>query len=804
MTETLFPVALYDSGYLDLVSIIPPGATLTPGSKIQASSLGKVPGRQLANGTWGGYSWRTFDASRADVERWALHGANIGLRADRTPGLDIDSTDPALAATVHDWATAILGPAPCRVGRDPKRLLVYRLADDAPPISRMRLWAERDGQSHLIELLGKGQQYLVYGTHPVTLRPYAWPDGPPGPYAQLSAITPDRAAGLFWDLQRMLEEIGYAVHREGDGQPRERGTAIQDDLVAPSTDLLAAAVSVIPNDDAHFPGREEYIRVGYAIRAAAGDKLEEGFEIFAEWAGRHAADARVAGNPETWRADWRRMHAPYAVGWGWIRDTARGFGWTDAPEVFDVLVDVPPPPVALPAAAPLRVRLSDRWLAERVVQTAGDRVRFVPALSQWLTWDGHRWRRDSLLYAQRVAADVLHGVVREEIAAAGPGGVTTTFTNQMKDLESTNRLLNVLKQVRADRTIAVEPGSLDTDPWVLNTPAGVVDLRTGAVAPGTPELLLTRSTGVGPAPGAMAVWTRYLGEATGGDAGLVAYMQRLGGYCLTGNTSEQMLAFVWGPGRSGKGTFLTTLREILGDYATVANMDLFHARTGGFEKHSTDLADLAGARLVLSSETQDGQRWDEQRIKAMTGGDAIKARFMRQDNFVFVPAFKLFFIGNYQPTIRGADSAMMRRMHMIPFPHRVPEDKKDLHLQERLRAEYPAILAWMIEGCLQWQQGGLRPPACVVDSTATYFEEEDAVGRWLAERCERGAGVTRSKRLYQDWKEWAQENGEFVGSHKRLSQMLKTRGVEATFESGTRLASFRGVTLRPSEWEASL
>jgi putative DNA primase/helicase len=285
-------------------------------------------------------------------------------------------------------------------------------------------------------------------------------------------------------------------------------------------------------------------------------------------------------------------------------------------------------------------------------------------------------------------------------------------------------------------------------------------------------------------------WTRFLREATGADASLSAYLQRAAGYVLTGKTSEQVLFFVWGPGGTGKSLFLTTLQEAMGDYARPAAMDTFTASHS--EKHPADLAALMGARLVTASETQAGRRWDEAKLKSITGGDRIAARFMRQDFFHYLPTFKLLFTGNHKPEIRDIDAAMRRRIHLVPFIH--PPAVVDRTLPAKLKAELPGILAWMLEGCRQWQAEGLAMPPVVAASTEEYFSEQDAIGRWVKEQCDVGPEYqATTQELYQAFREWANRNGEWVGTAQRLAAALVLQRFEKWREPATRRHGFQGI-----------
>jgi putative DNA primase/helicase len=267
------------------------------------------------------------------------------------------------------------------------------------------------------------------------------------------------------------------------------------------------------------------------------------------------------------------------------------------------------------------------------------------------------------------------------------------------------------------------------------------------------------------------------------------------GYALTGSTREHALFFLYGTGANGKSVFVNTLATILGDYATNAPMDTFmETRT---DRHPTDMAGLRGARFVAAIETEQGRRWAESKVKNLTGGDKIAARFMRQDFFEFFPQFKLFVAGNHKPAIRNIDEAMKRRLHLIPFTITVPPEKRDKHLQQKLLAERDGILAWAVQGCLEWQRiGRLDPPKQVLDATEEYFEAEDALGRWLEERCVSEPNAkSLTAELFTDWKQWADSAGEFIGSQKRFSDLLLSRGIEK-WRNTTGLRGFRGLGLK--------
>jgi len=211
------------------------------------------------------------------------------------------------------------------------------------------------------------------------------------------------------------------------------------------------------------------------------------------------------------------------------------------------------------------------------------------------------------------------------------------------------------------------------------------------------------------------------------------------------------------------------------------------------ERHATELAGLQGARLVTASETEAGKRWDEPKLKRMTGGDPITARYMRQDFFTYTPQFKLIFIGNHKPEIRNLDKAMRRRTHLVPFL--VTPKVIDRELGRKIRSEWPAILAWMIEGCLEWQRVGLAPPQVVVDATEEYFSESDPVAQWLAENTAPSEEWIELVDLFENWKEWSNRRGEYVGRLQRLGQVLRSKGFNKRQSPSNRRVEFQGLQI---------
>ena len=302
-----------------------------------------------------------------------------------------------------------------------------------------------------------------------------------------------------------------------------------------------------------------------------------------------------------------------------------------------------------------------------------------------------------------------------------------------------------------------------------------VDLRTGEQYPPRPEDYCTKIAPVAPG-GDCPLWHAFLARVTDDDTDLQAYLARVCGYWLTGHTHEHALFFLYGTGANGKSVFIETVAGFMGDYAITAPIETFLAAHG--DRHPTELAALRGARLVVAHETESGRHWNEGRIKQLTAGDTVAARFMRQDFFTFKPTLKICIVGNHKPSLRTVDEAIRRRFHLIPFRVTIPPEERDQHLSEKLKAEWPGILQWAVEGCLEWRETGLSQPPAVQEATDEYLAAEDTFAAWLEECTEPAAewAFETSADLFASWKTWADKAGEQAMSRKRFAEILQSRG----------------------------
>jgi len=386
----------------------------------------------------------------------------------------------------------------------------------------------------------------------------------------------------------------------------------------------------------------------------------------------------------------------------------------------------------------------------------GDELRFVSFWGKWLMWTAEKWQVEKTL----AAFDQARKICRDHFIAASLRAKTVAAVELL---------------ARSDRRLAATTDQWDADPWLFNTPAGTVELMTGNLREHRPQDYITKIAGCAPGREGCPMFFQFLNKIFNGDQDLIDYLQKFFGYILTGLTTEHAMLFFHGAGANGKSVLVSTIAGILGEYHRVAPIDTFTAT--GFSRHSTDLAGLMCARLVTAHETEEGAKWAEAKLKALTGGDMITAQFMRQDYFDYVPAFKLVITGNHKPGLQSVDEATRRRLNLIPFNVTIPKADRDQSLAEKLKAEWPGILTWMIDGCLLWQkEGGLHPPQAVIAATDEYLESEDAMATWINERCElKESYYDTAAELFKSWKAWAELMRETVGSAKGFSNKLQAR-----------------------------
>jgi P4 family phage/plasmid primase-like protien len=411
---------------------------------------------------------------------------------------------------------------------------------------------------------------------------------------------------------------------------------------------------------------------------------------------------------------------------------------------------------------------SEQALADALAQRATGVLRWTPGLD-WMVNKGTHWERDALLHRFTVAREVC----RDAAADAGK------LASRICSASTASSILNLARSAHGVVTAVEE---WDKHTMILNTPVDAIDLTTGQ-AVSRDGLLFTQVAGVAPEKMATPIWDKFIHEVFGGDLEMVEFMQRMGGYCLSGSVIEQKLFFLHGAGANGKSVFLEVLRALCGKYGH--NLPSEALMTSRNEGHATTYAALHSKRLAISSEIEESAHWAESKIKSLTGDKTMTARFMRQDGFEFNITHKHLIAGNFKPRLKGDDQAIVRRMVLIPFAQTFEGSRRDNQLPEKLAAEYGGILSWFIEGARKWAATGLAIPASVSTASRDYMAENNDLDLWMAECCLQGQKESStSGTLYQSFSQWKKQNGEFAPSSKSFSQRLERTHTKRKTKNG--------------------
>jgi len=392
--------------------------------------------------------------------------------------------------------------------------------------------------------------------------------------------------------------------------------------------------------------------------------------------------------------------------------------------------------------------------SEFFIERHGDHLRFDPDRGTWLVWGEHSWRPGASAEAMELAKHTMRfRGMRSMRRHDDPQKIQKEVTFSLRS-ENLRPILDLLKLSETDPAIRVESGLWDRDPLLLGAANGVVDLRDGSLRSGAQSDLISRASPIPFDPLAPAPrWLAFIDSIFNGHSQLISFVQRALGYSLTGSTSEQCLFACYGTGANGKSTLLETVHSILGSLATATPFSTFEAHDS--KGATNDLAALTSVRFVTASETGEDTRLNEARVKAITGGDTISARFHFKEFFTFTPVFKLWLAFNHRPVVRDDSEGFWRRVHLVPFEQEFLGSRADRDLFLKLRAEAPGILAWMVAGAVAWKVEGLCPPEEVTSATREYREESDPLSEFLESCCELGEGKSElSSRLYKTYIAW--------------------------------------------------
>lgn len=397
----------------------------------------------------------------------------------------------------------------------------------------------------------------------------------------------------------------------------------------------------------------------------------------------------------------------------------------------------------------------------------GDRLMYVHGLD-WMAYDGTRWVEDTGEGKRAVLHLLRMGwqVARQD----------RDMERDVRSCESANGIAGVLSIASALESFSTTVADLDADPFLLNTANGTLDLRTFDLREHDPADRLTKVTrGACRDDVDRGEWDGFLTSVLP-DADERGYLQRVIGQALYGRVTEHLFPVLIGKGANGKSTMYDAVCKALGDYATVIDPSLLMASEKG-RSPGPELMELLGARLVVGSETEEGRKLDEPTMKRLTGGDQLTARRLYREPVTWIPSHQIVYVTNHQPSVKGNDPAVWRRIRVVPFEVIVPEDQRDTSLPERLELHADAILAWAVAGYVDYRSNGMREPASVVQATDAYQADSDAVGRFITEGCMSSPVATATTReLFTAWQRWAAQDGAEALSEKAFSGELERLG----------------------------
>lgn len=443
--------------------------------------------------------------------------------------------------------------------------------------------------------------------------------------------------------------------------------------------------------------------------------------------------------------------------------------------------------------------LTDLGNAERLADRHGHELRYGHETGQWLVWSGKRWEIDQKGTVMAKAALTARSIYQEAAKCPDPDRARLVGQWAGKS-ESRHRLEAMIALAKSQRAIAIKSEQLDSEYWLFNVLNGTIDLRTGQLRPHDPADLITKIANTDFRPGAPCPrWHAFLDRVFNCDLALIQFVQRWCGMSLTGDIREQLLVIFYGQGNNGKNVLLDTVCGIMGDYASTAPPELLTVSKQ--REHPTEIADLWGRRLVIASETEEGASLRLQLIKRLTGDARLKGRFMRQDFFEFPRTHKLILVTNNRPKVSENTEAAWRRIRLIPFNVVVPPEERDPTLIDKLRVEWPGILAWMVQGCLDWQREGLGQPSAVSEATASYRQEEDILAEFLADYCVMSPNSLVSRigihRAYQIWTQGTAER-QILDRTRLYERLRRLDGVVDAYvmAEGRSVRGFVGIELK--------
>jgi putative DNA primase/helicase len=751
------------------------------------------PGQKRPLGRLAPHGCRSATTDEQTIRGWweDTRNANVGIATGDASGLAVVDVDGDQGA--RTWEVLLVGrdiTAPTLTSRTPRGgyHLVYRRPDDGFRNSA-------NGLGEMVDTRGDGG-YIVAPPSIANGKVYRWDDA-----GAVVAPLPE------WILEAMAPpDVEY-----------DRGTPVSDDMNDRERRRAAAwAKGTLRDRVERMSGCAEggrnarlyasAIDVGKCVGAGVLDYADAAQQLHAAAAAAGLVDKEIRGTIKSGMS--RGMKDPLELPEDDRPDrTPPAY---DAPRADprEHLHVVPPPDDGDEPpceAKPHWYNLTDVGNADRFRDDHRDGLRFCSDIGGWHRWTGQRWEMDRMGRVVEMAKGTIAGIGVDGIDGFDDKTVDALIKHANRS-EGANRLFSMLRLAESSPPLPVRTEDWDRNHWLLSVKNGTVDLRTGKLRQATQDDLITKSAAVEYDEQAECPrFLKFMEEVMLKRWDLVDYIQRAIGYSLTGSTREQCLFFLHGEGSNGKSTLMNTIRDILGDdYSQSIEPALLLDRNKFGGGPTPEIARLRGARLVTTSEPNPGKRLDEAFIKGITGGDPLTARFNRQDTFQFTPVLKLWFSANHKPRIVGTDHAIWRRIKLVPFEAKFEGDQIDPDLEEKLRAEWPGILRWAVEGCVLWQSSGIKEPEEVKMATAEYRGSQDILAPFIEECCivEGDCDCTVGE-LYDAYRKWAENSGEKPYSKKKLGMMLDERGFSKVKVSGG-IRVRKGIKLRGVETQAGM
>ena len=422
------------------------------------------------------------------------------------------------------------------------------------------------------------------------------------------------------------------------------------------------------------------------------------------------------------------------------------------------------------------IQFTDTTNAYRMLKEHGKDIRYISLWKKWVVWNGSQWELDEGYQIHDKGLKIVRGIYAELLKTADFRERIEIEKYAMQS-EAVRRRKALIEAASWIPELNVKTDNLDTNPWQLNVKNGTVDLQTGILHEHKQEDFITKMANIEYDKNAdCPVWKNFIMEIMNYNNELIRYIQTAIGWAVTGDTSEQSMFILYGTGANGKSTFLNTVMNMLGDYAIATPTETFMKRNG--DQIGNDIARLRGTRFVTTTEAEQGRRLSEPLIKQITGNDRMTARFLYGEFFNFVPTFKIFMASNHKPVIKGTDYGIWRRIKLIPFTTRIPEEKQDKHLEKKLLQESSGILNWIIEGAVRWCNEGLNTPNIITDATDEYRGEMDVIGNFIKEQCIlKPDGQIKAREFFKCYQDWCVEHNEHAVSERFLGLRLKEIGL---------------------------